>query len=132
MRIHILAATATVALWATAAHAQTTPSVDWCAMPLSYQATPEQAMIFRLRCTVQKLDQERAAAADATTGAQVDTAINAAHLLEVNRQLATVKKQAMDLSNYWKNWCGKRPGCTSRAKVAAVPSATVVRGAARR
>lgn len=130
MKTYILIGAAV--LWTTAANAQTIPSVDWCAMPLSYQSTPEQTMIFRLRCTVQKLDQERAAAADATVAAQIDGAVYAAHLSDVNRQLATVRKQRTDLANYWKNWCGKKLGCLVRAKVATVPPATVFRGTARR
>jgi hypothetical protein len=77
-------------LLASPALAQT---VDWCASPLSVQADPNTALVWRLRCTIQILDRERMEAVDHATSAEVDKAVGDAHLNEMAGQVGELKKK---------------------------------------
>jgi len=68
-------------------------AVDWCGSPLSVQADPGTALVWRLRCTIQILDRERMEAADHATTAEIDKAVAEAHLREALEQAAALKKE---------------------------------------
>jgi hypothetical protein len=78
------------AMLASPAMAQMT---DWCGTPLPFQADPSTALLWRLRCTIQTLDRERAEAEDHVTTAEVDKAISEAHLKAVSEELEKVKTE---------------------------------------
>lgn len=68
-------------------------TVDWCNSPLPFQADPNTALVWRLRCTIQILDRERAEAMDHVTTAEIDKAVAEAHLKGVQAQLEEDNKK---------------------------------------
>lgn len=68
------------------------PPVDWCGSPLSVQADPGTALVWRLRCTVQILNRERTEAADHATYVEIYKAMAEAQLKEALNEAAELKK----------------------------------------
>jgi phage terminase Nu1 subunit (DNA packaging protein) len=66
--------------------------IDWCSQPLSVQADQGTALVWRLRCTIQVLDRERAEAMDHVTTVEIDKAVAEAHLREALDQVGALKK----------------------------------------
>jgi hypothetical protein len=66
---------------------------DWCGTPLPFQADPGTALVWRLRCTIQILDRERAEAEDHVTTAETDKALAEAHLKAVQADLEAANKK---------------------------------------
>lgn len=69
------------------------PPTDWCGAPLSVQADPGTAMLWRLRCTIQILDQERMEAVNHATFVVIDKAVAEAKLKEALLEVAGLKKE---------------------------------------
>jgi phage terminase Nu1 subunit (DNA packaging protein) len=66
---------------------------DWCAAPLTFQMDPGTALLWRLRCTIQILDRERAEAANHVTTAEVEKAVSEAHLKAVADELTKAREE---------------------------------------
>jgi hypothetical protein len=81
--------------------------VDWCKQDLSPQASPQDQMIWRLRCTVDKLDSSRAGIEDAVTQAEIATAAETAKFGHLAQEYGDTKSKLDDTKSYWKSWLAR-------------------------
>lgn len=85
---------------------------DYCGSPLDLRADPGQLADWRMRCTIRKLDEERAEAEDKATQMEVNLAVTEAHLKTARAALDAADKTA----EYWKKYVAGLRGSFWRQK----------------
>jgi hypothetical protein len=66
---------------------------NWCKTPITVQSDPSQQMLFRLRCGIQKLDQERSDAENRSTQNEIQADLANAKLDDALKQLGELRAE---------------------------------------